>query len=260
MTAGVLSVNPNTMYPLLRRLESRGLIEGRWEHPERRTRRYYSLTMKGRKEYERLRGGGAAVPRLRLALDRRDRARGVRLMARRGRRGARWRSTPTRRWALDRPRPLGHLRRGVRARGGARASWPAEGAKVVWESNPDGRGRVTEKVIEHGPGLIRTQRLRGAPGGRPDGPLRRRPLPARARLRPDRRWTASPASPTCSSSGARCATRSAAPSPASPSRRRTRPGSGRLPPRRQARNLGGPCTYSKPPSSARAPWAGRSPR
>jgi PadR family transcriptional regulator, regulatory protein PadR len=54
MTAGVLSVNPNTMYPLLRQLESRGLIEGQWEHPERRSRRYYSLTDEGREEYARL--------------------------------------------------------------------------------------------------------------------------------------------------------------------------------------------------------------
>ncbi len=54
MTAGVLSVNPNTMYPLLRGLERRGLIEGNWEHPQRRTRRYYSLTGEGRKEYDRL--------------------------------------------------------------------------------------------------------------------------------------------------------------------------------------------------------------
>jgi PadR family transcriptional regulator PadR len=54
MTAGVLSVNPNTMYPLLRQLESRGLIRGEWEHPERRTRRYYSLTEAGREEYGRL--------------------------------------------------------------------------------------------------------------------------------------------------------------------------------------------------------------
>ena len=54
MTAGVLSVNPNTMYPLLRQLESQGLIEGKWEHPERRSRRYYSLTREGRKEYARL--------------------------------------------------------------------------------------------------------------------------------------------------------------------------------------------------------------
>jgi hypothetical protein len=35
--------------------------------------------------------------------------------------------------------------------------WPAEGAKVVWESNPSGRGRVTERVLERGPGLVRTQ-------------------------------------------------------------------------------------------------------
>ena len=54
MTAGVLSVNPNTMYPLLRQLEGRGLIEGQWEHPERRSRRYYSLTDAGRSEYARL--------------------------------------------------------------------------------------------------------------------------------------------------------------------------------------------------------------
>jgi PadR family transcriptional regulator, regulatory protein PadR len=54
VTAGVLSVNPNTMYPLLRQLEARGLIEGQWEHPERRSRRYYSITDDGRDEYERL--------------------------------------------------------------------------------------------------------------------------------------------------------------------------------------------------------------
>src|SRR5919204_216271 len=54
MTAGVLSVNPNTMYPLLRQLEERGLIEGKWEHPERRTRRFYTVTASGRSEYKRL--------------------------------------------------------------------------------------------------------------------------------------------------------------------------------------------------------------
>ncbi len=54
MTEGVLSVNPNTMYPLLRRLEQRGLIAGQWEHPERRTRRFYSITPDGREEYGRL--------------------------------------------------------------------------------------------------------------------------------------------------------------------------------------------------------------
>jgi PadR family transcriptional regulator PadR len=54
MTEGVLSVNPNTMYPLLRQLESRGLIEGKWEHPERRSRRYYSITKAGAEDYDRL--------------------------------------------------------------------------------------------------------------------------------------------------------------------------------------------------------------
>lgn len=29
--------------------------------------------------------------------------------------------------------------------------WPAKGARVVWESNPDGRGRVTETVVESEP-------------------------------------------------------------------------------------------------------------
>ena len=44
MTEGMISVNPNTIYPLLRDMEARGLIEGAWEHPDRRTRRFYSIT------------------------------------------------------------------------------------------------------------------------------------------------------------------------------------------------------------------------
>ncbi len=55
LTEGVLTVNPNTMYPLLRELESGGLIEGRWEHPEKRSRRYYSVTVDGETELARLR-------------------------------------------------------------------------------------------------------------------------------------------------------------------------------------------------------------
>jgi PadR family transcriptional regulator, regulatory protein PadR len=54
ITQGVISVNPNTMYPLLRQMESEGLVEGRWELPDRRTRRYYSITPAGRREYKRL--------------------------------------------------------------------------------------------------------------------------------------------------------------------------------------------------------------
>ena len=55
MTQGLVSVNPNTMYPLLRSLEERGLIVGDWEHPDRRTRRFYSITDAGEAEYGRLR-------------------------------------------------------------------------------------------------------------------------------------------------------------------------------------------------------------
>jgi hypothetical protein len=35
--------------------------------------------------------------------------------------------------------------------------WPAKGARVVWESGPGGRGRVTEKVLEHGTGRFETR-------------------------------------------------------------------------------------------------------
>jgi len=55
ITKGAISVNPNTMYPLLRDLEGRGLVDASWEHPDRRTRRYYSITPAGRREYKRLR-------------------------------------------------------------------------------------------------------------------------------------------------------------------------------------------------------------
>ena len=54
MTQGVVTVNPNTMYPLLRDLEGRGMIVGDWEHPDKRTRRFYSITPAGEEEYSRL--------------------------------------------------------------------------------------------------------------------------------------------------------------------------------------------------------------
>ena len=54
ITEGAISVNPNTVYPLLRQLESDGLIKGTWEHPDRRTRRYYAITAAGRREHKRL--------------------------------------------------------------------------------------------------------------------------------------------------------------------------------------------------------------
>jgi DNA-binding PadR family transcriptional regulator len=54
LTGGLIAVNPNTMYPLLRRLEGDGLVAGEWEHPERRSRRFYRLTEAGEAELRRL--------------------------------------------------------------------------------------------------------------------------------------------------------------------------------------------------------------
>jgi PadR family transcriptional regulator, regulatory protein PadR len=62
LTGGALNVNPNTMYPLLRSLEAQGLVAGEWEHPERRSRRFYRVTEAG--EAERLRLVSELGPRL----------------------------------------------------------------------------------------------------------------------------------------------------------------------------------------------------
>lgn len=61
-TNGLVAVNPNTMYPLLRRLEADGFIQGEWEHPERRSRRFYRVTGAGVEERARLER--ELVPRL----------------------------------------------------------------------------------------------------------------------------------------------------------------------------------------------------
>lgn len=66
MTQGAITVNPNTMYPLLRDLEGRGLIVGKWEHPDRRSRRFYAITEAGEAEYQRLRD--EALPFLESAI------------------------------------------------------------------------------------------------------------------------------------------------------------------------------------------------
>ena len=49
-SGGVLRFNVASFYPLLYRIEQRGLIEGRWvEKAGQRRRRYYRLTPQGRK-------------------------------------------------------------------------------------------------------------------------------------------------------------------------------------------------------------------
>ena len=77
LSGGLLAVNPNTMYPLLRRLEDDGLVTGSWEHEQRRSRRFYEITPAGELERERLREDVAprlaavalSVERLRAALE-----------------------------------------------------------------------------------------------------------------------------------------------------------------------------------------------
>jgi PadR family transcriptional regulator, regulatory protein PadR len=62
LTGGALAVNPNTMYPLLRSLEAQGFAAGEWEHPERRSKRFYRITEAGRAEHARL--AAELAPRL----------------------------------------------------------------------------------------------------------------------------------------------------------------------------------------------------
>ena len=58
---GALRFNVASLYPLLDRLEARGMIEGRWvEKPSQRRRRYYKLTAPGRKMLRLQRSAWAA--------------------------------------------------------------------------------------------------------------------------------------------------------------------------------------------------------
>ena len=44
-----LDINEGTLYPLLRRLESQGLLRSSWKVEGSRPRRYYGISSKGRK-------------------------------------------------------------------------------------------------------------------------------------------------------------------------------------------------------------------
>lgn len=43
-----IRIEANTLYPLLRRLESQGLLQSRWDTEEGRPRKYYMLNDRGR--------------------------------------------------------------------------------------------------------------------------------------------------------------------------------------------------------------------
>ena len=54
ISAGAMSVSPNTVYPLLRRLEEKGYVKGEWERPETRSRRFYAITPRGEQKYQEI--------------------------------------------------------------------------------------------------------------------------------------------------------------------------------------------------------------
>jgi len=56
-----LEVDQGTLYPLLRRLESQGLLEARWQLEESRPRRYYAISPEGRRVLDILRDEWAKI-------------------------------------------------------------------------------------------------------------------------------------------------------------------------------------------------------
>ncbi|HVU15013.1 MAG TPA: PadR family transcriptional regulator [Phototrophicaceae bacterium] len=53
-TADQWVANPGAIYPLMTELEDRGLVEGFWDDPRKRTVRVYHLTEKGAREMKRV--------------------------------------------------------------------------------------------------------------------------------------------------------------------------------------------------------------
>jgi DNA-binding PadR family transcriptional regulator len=56
-TDGAWQPSTGGIYPLLRKFEKQGLVEGTWEDPDKRTQRLYKLTPRGQEELAALRSG-----------------------------------------------------------------------------------------------------------------------------------------------------------------------------------------------------------
>lgn len=56
LCGGLIAVNTNKVYPLLRRLEERGFVTATWDHPTKRSRRVYHITPEGEVRLERIKG------------------------------------------------------------------------------------------------------------------------------------------------------------------------------------------------------------
>jgi len=49
-----MAIDEGTLYPLLRRLESQGLLASEWREEDKRPKRFYLLTAEGRRIFDRL--------------------------------------------------------------------------------------------------------------------------------------------------------------------------------------------------------------
>lgn len=54
LAAHGMAIDESTLYPLLRRLETQGLLLSEWREHERRTKRFYRLSAEGRTVLKRL--------------------------------------------------------------------------------------------------------------------------------------------------------------------------------------------------------------
>ena len=54
LTEKGVPVDGNTLYPLLRRLESQGLLKSEWETDETKQRKYYIITEDGKMVYKKI--------------------------------------------------------------------------------------------------------------------------------------------------------------------------------------------------------------
>ena len=54
LAARGMEIDENTLYPLLRRLESQGLLSSEWREEEKRKKRFYRLSSDGEEIFKRL--------------------------------------------------------------------------------------------------------------------------------------------------------------------------------------------------------------
>ncbi len=66
-TGDQLAANPGAVYPLMTELENRGMVEGTWDDPRKRTVRVYHLTPKGESEVKRVKA--IVTPKLEEAIE-----------------------------------------------------------------------------------------------------------------------------------------------------------------------------------------------